>query len=110
VRTKNPTSTTPTTPIKKTENVKIVFTRFTNVIGIKRGFPLRVVSQRKIKGGKMYAITSTEIIPTIVTSASDFKAGCCANINIPIATIMIINDNKIEFLKLTRYFFPYLYS
>ena len=46
----------------------------------------------------MYAIRTTENIPTIVTSAREWRAGCLANISEPMPMNIISADMTIELL------------
>ena len=85
-----------------TAKLKTVLAIFHSVIGIIRGRLLAPYTSHLYRsGGKMYAQTTTVIIPTIVSSASERIAGCFAKISIPTATKSIVADSTIDTLNLS---------
>ena len=71
------------------------------VMGVSRLTPCRVVSQRNTIGGTTQAISTTQPMPIIATSASDRIAGCLATISVPMPT----NISAAEIITLWRYSF-----
>ena len=61
-------------------------------------FPPLLTRKLNISGGKIYAISTTENIPAMVTSASECSAGWRATISVPIPMNMISADRMIECL------------
>ena len=94
----------------KTIKDTMVLSRLSKVIGIKRNLSFLRVSHLKMSGGIMYAIITTEIIPTIVTSANERMAGCLAKISVPIPINMIKEERIMLFLNCASIFFPVRYS
>ena len=57
-----------------------------------------LTNQLKIKGGTTHAISTTVNIPTIVTSANEWRAGCFATMSEPIPINMIRAEITMLFL------------
>ena len=86
-------------PQTKKLKPKMVRQKLAMVTGCLRLLPFFWVSHLKIKGGIMYAISTTENMPMMVTSASDFMAGCLAKISMPMPMNMMEEERMMEFLN-----------
>jgi hypothetical protein len=74
-------------------------TKFNNVTGNARFFPLYPVRKLNSKGNTVKEIRMVDDIPITETNAIDFKAGCFAKISTPVPTIVVIPESKIDVLN-----------
>ena len=92
------TSVTRTVAARNSNNVTIDIKKLNRFAGRDLNFSLLRVRKENSRGKSVYEMITTVEIPRIETMAIDLSAGCCANINTPTPTTVVIADKRMDSL------------